>query len=664
MVLSGIVWASLVARDAPAQQHVLTRDAEATVRSTFSRIPPPCGASLRSVRIDRTRLTLVYERPDFEVTLVHPTDGAAGLVAGPYRVLDGRPPGCPGAPSELAGRLAEIGPRDPWTELAGPPRAPDAPARALPLEGELSASARSVVGGLLLLVHVVLVGALLLRLARRTGTSRERLWRAAWPSIAAAGMAARWLAPHVVFNWYSATPDGNLATLLVSQGAVGLQQVLDRPWMPGAGFDRVVGFVSFSAGLSAGLAVPLAEAAGVPRRGALLTGVALALWPALVRMGASDAPHPIALTLWMALCLAWARLRTASRTGPPRRAALEGAACGAALVVLGAGLALVRSEAVAWLPAAIALLPPGRKTPRPAWVALALSAAASVVFALPGLREAGRLEGGSLGAVSLGPWLAFAFTAARGLSVAPLVVESLVALGVVVMAASSRSLALRWGAAALLLALPALVGEHAQVDPLTLRYVLPLAFLTLLAAVTGLSKVADLLAPRPGAVAATFVVALCAAEARSWLSPDAQYTFRREASFLRSTLAGLPADARVCMLDPAMNQDWPGPHVDFDAAWSPRGGGRYLGAGDKLRVATAASAEGRCSFYYESTACFLDPEARRFQPDVDRLVSECAAWRERLGPVVAEERVPALTYGAPFEPGLLWLRVFRVRPAW
>jgi hypothetical protein len=167
--------------------------------------------------------------------------------------------------------------------------------------------------------------------------------------------------------------------------------------------------------------------------------------------------------------------------------------------------------------------------------------------------------------------------------------------------------------------------------------------------------------PRLPQLAIGVAALLCAVEMPAWLAPDAQYTFRREAEFLRSSLAPLPTDARVCMLDPAMNQEWPGPHRDFDSAWSPRGGGAYLGVGRRLIPVTDGpdAVDPPCGYYYESAACSFDPADDRFRPDVDRLLSLCATWRERLDAApLAEQRVAAVSYGVRFAPGQVWLRLF------
>jgi hypothetical protein len=642
-------------RSARADEPVLTPAAQPVVAAAFARVVPPCGAALRSVRIDRSRITLVYERPAFEVTVVHPEATAAGHRVGPYRLLDATGSACPGAAGDLARGLAEQTLRDPWQ----PARRQDDPRTA----NRLPAGALSVAGALLVAVHLILILAMVrVATVRGNGSARDRAWRAAPLVVAAAGIVARACVPAVVFNWYSTTPASDEGFVALAQGVVGMQRLAIAWGVPGTGFAHVTAVVCASGGVAAGLAVLVAERVGLPRPVALLTGLLMALWPALVRMGASDAPHPLALTLWLSCCLLWDR----ARAGRPSAAAL--------LVVPAALLPMVRAEACVWLPAIAVLFPPRRATPRVAWLGLGAAAAAAAALALVPLRENASVSLGSPLA-----WLVLPFRAGRGLSAAPLALDACVLLGVAMLARDARALALRWIGCGLVVAAPALLGDHGHVDPLTLRYFLPLAFLAALAVARAIRGLAHALAPRRPWVAGLAALLPCAVEARGWLDGDRQYVFRREAAFLRAVLAPtapdgrpasapgpLPSDARLCMLDPAVNQEWSGPHRDFDSAWSPRGGGAYLGLGERLVRLGTGPGEGPppCAFYYESAACSFEPGDARFRPDLDRVLSLCAAWRARTAVAArVEQPVAAIPYGARFaaDAGEVWLRVFPMR---
>lgn len=639
LVLLACAWS----RGARANEPVLTPAAEPIVAAAFSHVAPPCGASLRAVRIDRSRIRLVYEGPAYEVTVVHPDASAEGHRAGPYRLLD--PPGsaCPDAAAALAQGLAGQSLRDPWQSA----QRQDDPRVA----NRLPTGAASVAGALLVAIHLVLVlGLVWVALTRRTEAVRERAWRAAPLAVAVAGVLGRACVPVVVFNWYSTSPASDEGFVALAQGVVGMQRVAATLGVPGSGFAHVAAAVCVAGGITGGLSVIVAERVGLPRTAALVAGLLMALWPALVRMGASDAPHPLALSLWLACCLLWDR----ARAGEMRAAAL--------LVVPAALLPMVRAEACLWLPAVVALFPPRRATPRAAWIGLGAAIAAAAALALVPLRENAAVSPGSLPA-----WLALPFRVGQGLSAAPLALDTCVLLGVAMLARDAPALALRWVACGLVVALPALLTDHGHVDPLTLRYFLPLAFLASLAVARALVGLALALAPRRPWIALLPAALLCAAEAGRWLAVDRQYAFRREAAFLRAALdGGLPPDARVCMLDPAMNQEWAGPHRDFDSAWSPRGGGAYLGLGDRLVRLRSGPGQGAppCAYYYESVVCSLDRGDPRFQPDLDRIQSLCAAWRDRLDPAPrVEQSVPPVSYGAPFTAGAgqVWLRVFPMR---
>lgn len=630
----------LVARSAAAEAHVLTPKAEPTLMAAFSRVAAPCAASLESIGIDRSRVTLRYERPRFEIVIVHPDASAEGHRVGPYRVLGGATPECPDAPSLFAERLAAQSLEDPW-ELLPEPSA-DRPRWGPPLPPW----ARAIAGAAIVLAHVAVFLLLALSAFVRK-TADARAWLVAPLAVAVLAWCARLAIVPVVFNWYSITPESPVWILLRGQGFVGLEELFQRLPFAGADVDHVFAFVRISGALACGLAVLLAERLGVSRRDAVIVGVLMALSPALVRMGASDAPHPIALTLWMAFCLAWERARSRGARGV------------AALIFVGALLPLVRAETWIWLLAAVALFPPRRSTPRSSWLVLGATCTVAFVVALPALRAAQELHGGSLLA-----WLSLPVKMCGGLSLAPWVSACVVLFGLAVLVRSDRSLAVRWTLAVLAVGLPVLASEHTDVNALTMRYYLPLAFLVELAVAVALSKIGDALAPRFAVASLIGATLLCAAEARGWLAADRQYVFRHEVDFLRTAIARLPRDARVCMLDPAMNQDWPGTHVDLDSAWSPRGGGKYVGLEGRLvTVAKEVPDFDQCSHYYETAACFLDPKDHRTRDDVEHVLRICAAWRTHAeGEPLAEAWTAPVSQGTTFAPERVPLRLFRVRP--
>ena len=571
--------------------------------AAFSRIAP-CAASQESIGIDRSRITLHYERPRFEIALVHPDASKEGHRVGPYRVLGGATPSCPDASSLFAQRLAAQSLEDPW-ELVREPSA-DRPqwSRPFPLW------ARALGGVAILLAHAALVILLVLpAFARKTADARA--WLVAPLAVSVLGWCARLATTPVVFNWYSITPESPSGVVLLGQGFVGLEELFQRLPFAGAGVDHVFAFVRLSGALGCGLAVLVAERLGMRRRDAVLVGVLMALSPALVRMGASDAPHPIALTLWMAFCLAWERAR------------MGGARAVVAWMLVGALLPLVRVETWIWLLATVVLFPPRRDTSRAAWLALGITCLSALLVALPSLRASQELRGGSLLA-----WVSLPVSACSGLSRFPVVMACSVLVGLAVLARSYRNLAVRWMLAVLVVGAPVLASGHTDINALTLRYYLPLAFLTVVAIAVAFSKLGDVLAPRLAAAPLIAATLFSAAEARGWLAADRQYVFRHEADFLRSTIARLPSNARVCMLDPAMNQDWAGAHVDFDSAWSPRGGGKYVGLEGRLvTVAGDMPDLGQCSHYYETAGCFFEPKDERTADDVEHMQRICAEWR-------------------------------------
>ncbi len=629
----------LVARVAAADVHVLTPKAEPTLKATFSRVDAPCAASLESIGIDRSRITLHYERPHFEITLVHPDASKEGHLVGPYRVLGGATPACPDAPSLFAERLATQSPEDPWERVREP--SADRPQWSPPFPPW----ARALGGVAVLLVHAALVILLAVTAFARKAAD-VRAWLVAPLAVSVLGWCARLATTPVVFNWYSITPESPSGIVLLGQGFVGLEELFQRMPFAGADVDHVFAFVRFSGALGCGLAVLVAERLGIRRRDAVLVGVLMALSPALVRMGASDAPHPVALTLWMAFCLAWERARTG------------GARVVVAWMLVGALLPWVRAETWIWLLAAVVLFPPRRDTSRAAWLALGVSCLSALLVALPSLRTAQELRGGSLLA-----WVSLPVNACSGLSRAPVVLACLVLAGLVVLARSDRSLAVRWGLAVLAIGAPVLASGHTDINALTLRYYLPLAFLVMVAVVVALSALGDVLAPRLAVAPLIAATLLCTAEARGWLATDRQYVFRHEVDFLRSTIARLPSDARVCMLDPAMNHDWPGTHVDFDSAWSPRGGAKYVGLEGRLvTVAGDMPDFGQCNHYYETAACFFEPKDARTGDDVDHVQRICAAWRAHVEPEpLAEVWASPVFQGTPFAVERVPLRLFRVR---
>jgi hypothetical protein len=630
-------------RPAHALEPVLTPASEPIVAAAMSRVPPPCGAALQSIQLEGSRIRLAYDHPAFAITIVHPGATREGQRVGPYRVLDEGPAACPQAASQIVAGLQGQSLADPWSM---PVEEPEGDAAQRAVEATIAPHpVQTWIGGAILLVHVVLLGALIVRALRRRTSPGLRGWRAAPLAIAILGGVARLATPPFVFNWYSFTEESPARVVDVAPGFVGLERVLGHLWPSGVPMTEVVAFVGVSGGLSAGLAVLLAGTLALPRRTALVAGLLMALWPALVRMGASDAQHPIALTVWLAFCLVWARARE------------RGGGRVALLLVVGALLPLVRVETLGWIPAAVVLLPPRRRTPLASWLVLVVVGIAAAALTLPVRQIGASMEGSIL------DWVLSPLTTSRGMSVAPLVLGALGALGLTVLAVANRGLAARLLACALVVALPALVSGKLPANPLTLRYFLPAALVLLVFCAAGLSWLGDLLAPARWLAPVLGVLLLSAAEAPAWISPDAQYTFRHEVPFLRAAMSRLPGGSAVCMLDPGMN-DWPGPHHDIDTAWSPRGGGRYYGMESRLVVVAEPGQDVPCDYYYEGVTCALDPADPVVGEDAARFRQLCDAWHERIeGPPIATEDRKPIHYGTWLLPGPVHLSLYRVRPS-
>jgi hypothetical protein len=192
-----------------------------------------------------------------------------------------------------------------------------------------------------------------------------------------------------------------------------------------------------------------------------------------------------------------------------------------------------------------------------------------------------------------------------------------------------------------------------------MRYFLPLGYVLLVFCAVSLVAMGDLLTPERRLAPVLGAVLLSASEARAWLASDAQYTFRHEVPFLRAAMARLPPNTTVCLLDPAMNHDWPGSHKDIDTAWSPRGGGRYYGMERRLVVVAEPREGSLCDYYYEGATCALDP---MLGEDGVRFRQVCDAWHERVEnpPIATEERQP-VSFGAWLGPGPVHLSLYRLR---
>ncbi len=636
-------------------EYVLPPEARATIeRAVAPPFPEPCGEKLSGAAIQADRVRLDFgEKPSFSMELRHPNTKLAGRTAGPFLVRD--PTGvCPEALPLLAETLRKRRPADPWKRLSPPPSRTDPEGKTHPQapRGLSERSPLSLALGAFVLALLAAAFGFFLCEARRF--FRESTTQAfGFAGLFVLALAARILAGNRIFNWYSLT-DGSLAGYDLhgfapaAEGLAGLFSAI-LP-VSTAVFPFVCGVMILAGALSAPFSALLAFRLRLPEESPL-TGWALggivALWPRLVELGASDAQHALALLFWLVGALFWAEGQKGRRTQVAPAAAFA------------FGVVLLRVETVPWLLAWPLFFPPQERRVRFSPLILGLPAALGLSRLFHASDSGIEFHFKNFLLASQDLWLTFSSTEAGQWTLAALSLVGLLLLPAADFRRGGRILAVLAA-----LSLPALLSAMSPNQPLVLRYFLALLWVDLWLSARGLSELVRPLKREKIVLPGLFLV-LCLGAAAEWgpvFHADNRPAFRAEFDFLRTSLAEVPENTTVCMLDPGGIHLWPGRHEDFDTSFSPRTNqGRYMGTAARFRVLKdRREDDSSCDYYYESSACRLLPDGLPdpVAADIRRFREECDFWRRRLdGPAVAERSVPAASWNLPFETSRISLRL-------
>jgi len=439
-------------------------------------------------------------------------------------------------------------------------------------------------------------------------------------------LVLRLLVAPIIANWYSILPTESYkqhweyVAPLWGPLLRGLGALLPASIAP---LELAAGLSALSGAALAALGPRLSRVFGASKAEAWVFAVLLAVWPAGVLLGASDAQHPTALFFWAVGLLAFGEA-VRGRTDYFLPSLL------AAAIMVG-----LRTETAFWL-----LLWPLLEMPkRPdlktiLFSGLLIAGFGAVAFVLKE-QFSNFLEL---------KWMVFLSS--------PLMIfgglcESMpcalfLALALIVGLVFSPGKRLSLLFALLVAALPALFTGIAPDNGLSLRYFLPLGLFALFLSLRGFFASSQRL---PALAPAFFALALLllVTEAMNSFPAEKHLSFRNEAAFLREQ--GRNLEGVVCLLDPGEVREWPGNHKDFDTSYSPRvpeEAGAYLGLALRFRPLTenpeTSLFPAECTYYYEGSACFLantelEPEGR----DIRRFRSLCEQWRTKLtAPPVAE----------------------------